>query len=78
MIPIDNQPFSIVNDKGFIVLLAHLEPIYLIPSRRYFNEVMLPRAYQILRSDIAKLLKKSLYFYFTTDTQWAQIALKWK
>ena len=32
MIAIYNQPFSIVNDKGFIKLLAHLEPRYLIPS----------------------------------------------
>ena len=67
MIAIDNQPFSIVSDKGFIELLAHLEPRYLIPSRKYFNEVMLPRAYQNLTSDISKLLQKSSYFSFTTD-----------
>ena len=67
MIAIDNQPFSIVNDKGFIELLAHLEPRYLIPSRKYFNEVMLQQAYQNLTSDISKLLEKSSNFSFTTD-----------
>ena len=67
MIAIDNQPFSIVNDKGFIELLAHLDPRYLIQSRKYFNEVMLQRAYQNLMSDISKLLKKSSNFTFTTE-----------
>ena len=56
MIAIDNQPFSIVDDKRFIDLLAHLDPRYLFPSRNYFNEVMLPRAYQNFTSDIFKLL----------------------
>ena len=67
MIAIDNQPFSIVNDKGFIDLLAHLEPSYLIQNKEYFNEVMLQRAYQNLTSDISKLLEKSSNFSFTTD-----------
>ena len=44
-IAMDNQPLSIVNDQGFNDLLARLEPIYLILSRKYVNEVMLPRAY---------------------------------
>ena len=63
MTAMDNQPLSIVNDQGFIYLLAHLEPKYFIPSRNFFNEVMILRAYQSLGSDIAKLLKKFSYFY---------------
>ena len=65
MIAIDNQLFSIVNDKGFIELLAHLEPRYLIPSRKYFNEVMLQQAYQNLTSDISNISGKvfKLFFY---------------
>ena len=38
MMASDNQPFSIVEDQGFIELIAHLEPHYLIPSRRYFTQ----------------------------------------
>ena len=40
MIAIDNQPFSIVEDQGFIKLLAELKPRYVIPSTEYFNETM--------------------------------------
>ena len=36
MIAIDNKPFSITNDQGFIDLLAALEPSYLYPSTKYF------------------------------------------
>ena len=37
----DNQPFSIVEYQGFIELLVKLEPRYVIPSTKYFNETML-------------------------------------
>ena len=64
---IDNHPFSIVNDQGMIDNLAHLDPRYLIPSRKYFNDVMLPKAYQNLRSDIAEIMKKSFYRFVFYD-----------
>lgn len=35
---LDNKPFSMVEDDGFIRLMAHLQPQYLIPSRQYFAE----------------------------------------
>ena len=38
MIAMDYQPFSIVEDQGFIKLLAELEPRYVTPSTKYFNE----------------------------------------
>ena len=34
MVAIDNQPFSIAEDQGFIELLAHIQPKYMLPSRR--------------------------------------------
>ena len=42
MIAMDNQPFSITNDQGFIDLLAALEPSYLIPNTKYFTGTMFP------------------------------------
>ena len=39
MITLNNQPFSIVDDIGFICVMKVLEPRYTIPSRRYFAEV---------------------------------------
>ena len=34
MIALDNQPFSIVEDRGFRQLIEHIEPRYSLPSRR--------------------------------------------
>ena len=31
MIALDNRPFNITEDDGFIGLMAHLQPRYLIP-----------------------------------------------
>ena len=42
MIALDNQPFSLVEDKGFVRLLQVLEPRYSLPSRKYFVEKILP------------------------------------
>ena len=69
MIAIDNQPFTIVEDQGFIELLAHLQPKYMIPSRRYFSEVMLPNAYEDVKSQISAELdsQNAPYLSFTSD-----------
>ena len=49
---LDNQPFSVVEDQGFIELVAQLEPHYLIPSRTYFSETKLPGVYNELRATV--------------------------
>ena len=49
MIAMDNQPFTITSDQGFIDLLATLEPCYLIPSTKYFTNTMLPQSYESLK-----------------------------
>lgn len=69
MIAIDNQPFTIVEDQGFIELLAHLQPKYMIPSRRYFSEVMLPKAYEDVKSQISAELdpQNAPHLSFTSD-----------
>ena len=35
MIVLDNQPFLLVEDIGFVQLLQVLEPRYTLPSRKY-------------------------------------------
>ena len=37
IIAMDNQPFSIVEDKGFIEFLAELNSRYFVSSTKYFN-----------------------------------------
>ena len=44
MIAMDNQPFTITSDQEFIELLATLEPWYLIPSTKYFTDIILPKS----------------------------------
>ena len=67
MIAADNQPFSIVEDQGFIELMAHLEPRYLIPSRKYFTQEALPKFYTNVRSSIAEEINEAKFLSFTSD-----------
>ncbi len=38
---IDHQPLSVTEDIGFKRLIAHLEPLYKLPRRKYFTDVAL-------------------------------------
>ena len=67
MMASDNQPFSIVEDQGFIELLAHLEHRYLIPSRKYFTQEALPKLYDNVRPSIANELGKAKFILITSD-----------
>ena len=52
MIALDYQPFSIVDDVGFICLLHSLEPRYVIPSRRYITETVMPAIYDTVKKEM--------------------------
>ena len=69
MIAIDNKPFSIAEDQGFIKLLPHIQPKYMLPSRRYFSDVMLPKTYQDLKARILSQLDQAnaTHISFTCD-----------
>lgn len=45
MIAIDNLPFSVVNNIGFRNVVKQLEPRYVLPSRPYFTDVIIPDIY---------------------------------
>jgi len=42
MIAIDLQLFSVMEDTGFIRLVAKLDPKFVLPSQRYLSEVVIP------------------------------------
>lgn len=69
MIAIDSQPFSIVEDIGFIPLLACVCPRYVVPSRKYFSEKIIPEMYTKLRQKLFEDLHYDDNFSisFTTD-----------
>lgn len=67
-IALDDQPFSVVEDPGFRKLIAHLEPRYTIPSRRFFSDVSLPALYDLVATHIHNMIDKNgLNVSFTTD-----------
>jgi len=66
MIALDSQPFSIV---GFLRLLAHVSPRYIMPSRKYFSDKVVPEMYATLRDKTRQDLHSDGRFpiSFTTD-----------
>ncbi|XP_060764433.1 zinc finger BED domain-containing protein 4-like [Neoarius graeffei] len=67
-IALGDQPFSVVEDPSFRKLIAHLEPRYTLPSRRFFSDVSLPALYDIVATHIHSLIDKGgLHVSFTTD-----------
>ena len=69
MIALDSQPFSIVEDRGFLRLLAHVSPRYITPSRKYFSDKVIPEMYATLRDKTRQDLYSDGRFpiSFTTD-----------
>ncbi len=68
---IDHQPLSVTEDIGFKRLIAHLEPRYKLPRRKYFTDVALPELYQIVYSHINSLLHENLTAVSLTTDIWS-------
>ena len=73
MIALDNQPFSVVEDPGFIRLVSVLEPRYVIPSRKYLVDKVLPTVHSDVTSWVKNEIETVSYFSFTTDA-WSAAA----
>ena len=65
MIALDNQPFSLVEDIGFVRLLQVLKPRYTLPSRKYLVEI--PVVHDEVMSRVKSEIKGVTQFSFTTD-----------
>ena len=63
MISIDLQPFSLVEDNGFIRLVAELDPRFVLPSRRYLSEVVIPEIHAKTKFKVTELLRSTKYVY---------------
>ena len=70
MMALDSQPFSIVEDAGFLRLLTNVRPRYVMPSRKYFSEKIIPRIFSTIKTK----LHEEIHSYggkfpvsFTTD-----------
>ena len=67
MILIDLQPFSVVEDTGFIHLVAELDSRFVLPSRRYLTEVVVPEIHAKAKFKVTELLQSTKYISMTTD-----------
>ncbi|KAJ8880917.1 hypothetical protein PR048_017390 [Dryococelus australis] len=52
MICIDNQPLSLVENTGFRNLINHLEPRYIIPTRKTISTKIIPAMYQTVKENV--------------------------
>lgn len=67
MMALDNQPFSIVKDVGFVRVINHLEPRYTIPGRKHFSETRLPAKYEEIATILHTMIDKDAqHVSFTT------------
>lgn len=67
MIACDNQPFSFVEDIGFLKLMRETEPRYKVPCRKYFQSIVLPSMYEECKEKILSLLETAEVVSLTSD-----------
>lgn len=67
MIALDCQPFTIVEDPGFVRLLYELQPRYNIPSRKYLVNNILPQVYSSIEYRVKCAISNVPFLTFTTD-----------
>ena len=83
----DLQPFNILENKGFKLLMNTLAPDYIIPDRKFFSSKVVPELYkqekQKLLSEISTdlqgiLLKCTIFIYFKRKLYNAQICIHFR
>ena len=67
MIATDLQPFSIVEDIGFIRLLKAICPNYEMPSRKFIKENIVQNLYEKVLKKIQLEINSAPYISFTSD-----------
>ena len=67
LISVDCQPISIVEDLGFERLMKKVKPNYVIPSRKYFSEKVLPEIHEKVLKKVNEALGTAQNISFTTD-----------
>ena len=64
----DLRPFSVVSNKRFCDLVKALDSRYVIPSRGYFSQTVIPDMYEKVKSDIVASLSNITTVALTTDS----------
>lgn len=67
MITQDYQPFSIVEDTGFIEFVQALNPSYELPNRKLISGTLVPGQYLECKNQIIELVTRAKSICLTTD-----------
>lgn len=67
MIAVDCQPYSIVEDIGFVRLTKKVKPNYQLPSRKYFSEKIVPSIHASVYEKVKATVDEAENISFTTD-----------
>lgn len=73
MIANDCQPYSIVEDVGFVNFVTALDPRYELPSRTTISKKILPALYNELTAKLKKIFSSVNHVSITTD-MWTSVA----
>jgi len=68
MIALDNQPFNVVNSRGFRRVVAVLEPHYTLLSDKYFRTTLIPKLFKTMSAKLIDVLASARFISFTTDS----------
>lgn len=63
----DLRPFSVVSNEGFCDLVNTLDPNYIIPSKTYFSQTVIPDMYEKVKAEVLESLSGSHTVALTTD-----------
>ena len=61
MIATDFQPFSIIEDEGFKLLLNVMDQRYKVPSRKYFSERIIPKMYKDVHRKVKTCIQSATF-----------------
>jgi len=69
MIALDNQPFNVVNSRGFWRVVAVLEPHYTLLSDKYFRMLLIPELFKMMSAKMIDVLASARFVSSTTDSR---------
>jgi len=68
MIVLDDQPFNVVNSRGFRRVVAVPEPQYTLLIGKYFRTTLIPELFKTMSAKLIDVLASARFVSFTTDS----------
>ena len=71
----DLRPYSVVNNRGFRLVVRTMEPRYKLPHRKHFAEKEIPHLYNETKANVLASMEKASRIALTCDA-WTLVATK--